>query len=76
MRFGAIELFTYMGGFKIIHILIDKFCNGDFRQITMRFIANESHRENVTQSRCDEMRILRDQQFEALSKIFVGCHGV
>jgi hypothetical protein len=52
--------------------LVDEFRNRNFRQIAMRFISNQPHRENVAQRRGNQMRIFTDQQFEACSEILIG----
>jgi hypothetical protein len=38
---GAVEVFSNMDGFEIIHVLIDEFRNPDLRQIAMRLIADQ-----------------------------------
>ena len=53
MLLGAVEVFSRMDGFEVIHVLVDEFRNRNFRQIAMRFISNQPHRENVAQSRGD-----------------------
>jgi hypothetical protein len=61
-----------MKRFEVIHELVDEFRNRYFRQIAMRFIPNQSHREYVVQRRGDQMWILADQQLEARGEILIG----
>jgi hypothetical protein len=60
-----------MNRFEVIHVLVDEFRNRNLRQITMRFVSNQPHRENVAQRRGDQMRILADEQFEPRREIFI-----
>jgi hypothetical protein len=60
---------------EVIHILVDEFRNRYFRQISMRFVPNQSHREDVAQRSCDEVRVLANQQFEPSRKILICTHG-
>ncbi len=47
MFLGTELIFSDMFTLKIIHELMDKFCNSNFRQVTMGFIPDEAHGENV-----------------------------
>src|SRR5580765_8717674 len=60
-----------MHGFKIVHVLINELCNRDFCQITMSFISDQPHRENVAQCRGNQMRVFTDEQLEPGRKILV-----
>jgi hypothetical protein len=60
--FGAVEVLSNMDRLEVIHVLVDKLGNRNFSQITVRLIADESHRENVAQRRCDQVGILADEQ--------------
>jgi hypothetical protein len=60
-----------MDGFEVIHVLVDEFRNRNLRQITMRFISNQPHRENIAQRRGNQMRIFADEQLEASSEILI-----
>jgi hypothetical protein len=68
---GAVKVFSRVNGFEIIHELVDKLCNRDLRQIAMRFISNQPHRENIAQRRGDQMRIFADEQLEVSGEIFI-----
>jgi hypothetical protein len=37
----------------------------------MRLVSDQPHRENITQRRGDQMRILADEQFEPRREIFI-----
>jgi len=45
---------------KVIHILVDELRNRYLRQVYVRFVPNQPHRENVAQRGCNEVRILAD----------------
>ena len=59
---------------EVIHELVHELRNRDFRQVTMRLVPNQPHREDVAQRGRDEMRILADEQLQAGGKILVGRH--
>ena len=61
LRFGAIQIFSYMYRTKIVHILIDKLSNCDFSKISVCFISDQSHREDVAERRSDKSRSLPNQ---------------
>ena len=65
---GAVEVFSRVNGFEIIHELVDELCNRNFRQIAMSFVSNQPHRENVAQRRGDQMWIFADEQLEVSSE--------
>ena len=71
MLLGALEVFSRMDGFEVIHVLVDEFRNRNFGQIAMRFVANQPHRKNIAQRRRDQMRIFADEQLEASGEILI-----
>jgi len=56
---------------EVIHVLIDEFRNGDLRQVAVRLVADEPHRENVAQGRSNEVRILADKKLQTTGEVFV-----
>lgn len=75
MLFGAVKVFSNMKRLEVIHVLIDELSNRYLRQITMSFIPNQPHREDVAQRGCDELRILANQQFQPRCKILICAHA-
>jgi len=63
-----------MNRLEVIHVLVDEFRNRNFRQIPVSFVADEPHGENVAQRRCDEVRILADEQLQAGGEFLIRSH--
>ena len=63
MFFGAVKVFPNMQRLEVIHVLIDELRNPNLRQVPVRFVPNQPHREDVAQRSCNEVRILANQQF-------------
>jgi hypothetical protein len=36
------------------------------------FVSDQTHRKNIAERDCDELRIFVDEQFQSLRKIFVN----
>jgi hypothetical protein len=75
MLFGAVKVFSDMKRLEVIHILVDELRNRYLRQITMSFIPNQPHCEDIAQRGCDELRIFANQQFQPGCKILICAHG-
>ena len=56
---------------KVIHELIDELGDSNFRQIAVRLVPNQPHRENVAERCGNQVRILADKQLQASCEIFV-----
>src|SRR5208283_6236444 len=72
----SIEKFPHMFRLEIVHELVDEFWNGNFRQISMSFIANEPHCKNVAQRRCDELWVLANEQLKPDSEFLICSHVI
>jgi hypothetical protein len=55
--------------------LVDEFGNPYLCQVSVRFVPNESHCEDVAQRGCDEVGVLADEQFEPSREILICTHG-
>ena len=49
MLFGAVKIFSHMKRLEVIHVLVDEFRNRYLRQITVSFVPNQTHREDIAQ---------------------------
>jgi hypothetical protein len=70
-RLSSIQIFSDMHRAKIVHVLVDKLCNRDFGEITVCFVPDEAHRENIAQRRSDEVGVFADQELQPRREIFV-----
>ena len=57
-------------------ILVDKFHDSDFGEVSVRFVSDEPHSKNVAQRGRNQFRTFLDQQFQAIRKIFEGSLGI
>lgn len=74
MFFCAKQILSYMNTFVVIHELIDKFSHANLRQITMSFVAYQTHGKNVRQGVYDQMSVLAGQNLKSFLEIVVCCH--
>ncbi len=60
---------------KVIHKLMNEFCDTDFRQISMCLITYKTHGEDVRECVDNQVWLLISKQLETLLKIFelLGC---
>jgi hypothetical protein len=56
---------------EIVHVLVDEFGNGDFGEVTVGLVADESHCKYVTQGGSDKVRMLADEQLEPTCKVLI-----
>ena len=74
MLFGTVEILSYVDGSEVVHVLVDELCNGDLSQVSVSFISDEPHSEDIAQGGRDEMWILANEQLEPSCKFFVRSH--
>jgi hypothetical protein len=51
--------------------LVDELGYGNFGKVAVGLVADETHREDVAQGDCDEVRMLADQQLEPTCEVFI-----